>query len=249
MYFYGINKNLEMNIAIIGYGKMGHEIEAIAIERGHKVVLAIDKNNTHELNPILLKKVDVAIEFTTPETAFKNIETCLKAGVPTVCGTTGWLNRLEEAKRIAEQYNTALFYASNYSIGVNLFFKINQLLASLANKHCEYDVSIEEIHHTQKKDAPSGTAITIAQILSKELNRYNDWSLLPEFYDDRIPIKAIREGNVPGTHSVFFDSEQDQIILTHKAKNRRGFALGAMLAAEFSLDKKGFLTMDNLLNG
>jgi 4-hydroxy-tetrahydrodipicolinate reductase len=238
-----------MNIAIIGYGKMGHEIEAIATERGHKVALAIDKHNSHELNPVSLKPIDVAIEFTTPETAFKNIETCLKAGVLTVCGTTGWLSKLEEAKRIAEQHSTAFFYASNFSIGVNLFFKVNQLLANLANKHSNYDVSIEEIHHTQKKDAPSGTAISIAQIISKQLNKYNDWSLLPEFYDDRIPIKATREGNVPGTHSVFFDSEQDQIILTHKAKSRRGFALGAVLAAEFSLGRQGFLTMDNLLNG
>lgn len=238
-----------MNIAIIGYGKMGHEIEAIATERGHKITLAIDMNNSHELNSASLKMVDVAIEFTTPETAFKNVEICLKAGVPTVCGTTGWLSKLEEAKRIAEQHSTAFFYASNYSIGVNLFFKVTQLLARLANKHNGYDVSIEEIHHTQKKDAPSGTAISIAQIISKELNKYNDWSLLPEFYDDRIPIKAIREGNIPGTHSVFFDSEQDQITLTHKAKSRRGFALGAVLAAEFSFGKKGFLTMENLLNG
>ncbi|MDD3893329.1 MAG: 4-hydroxy-tetrahydrodipicolinate reductase [Bacteroidales bacterium] len=238
-----------MNIAIIGYGKMGHEIETIATERGHKIALAIDMNNTHELNPVSLKMVDVAIEFTTPETAFKNIEACLKAGVPTVCGTTGWLNKLDEAKHIAQQHNTAFFYASNYSIGVNLFFKVNQLLAKLANRYNEYDVSIEEIHHTQKKDAPSGTAISIAQIISKELNKYNDWSLLPEFYDDRIPIKAIRKENIPGTHSVFFDSEQDQITLTHKAKSRKGFALGAVLAAEFSLGKKGFLTMDNLLNG
>jgi 4-hydroxy-tetrahydrodipicolinate reductase len=171
------------------------------------------------------------------------------AGVPTVSGTTGWLNKLDQAKQIAEQNNTALFYASNFSIGVNLFLKVNQLLSNLVNKHNGYDVSIEEIHHTQKLDAPSGTAISLANIIANEIKKYNGWSLLPEFYDEKIPIKAVREGNIPGTHSVLFDSEQDQIILTHRAKSRRGFALGAVLAAEFSVGKKGFLTMDSLLMG
>jgi 4-hydroxy-tetrahydrodipicolinate reductase len=238
-----------MNIALIGYGRMGHEIEAIAKERGHSIVLAIDKENAHELNALNLKPVDVAIEFTIPTTAFSNIQTCLMAGVPTVSGTTGWLNKLDQAKQIAEQNNTALFYASNFSIGVNLFLKVNQLLSKLVNKHNGYDVSIEEIHHTQKLDAPSGTAISLANVITNEMVKYNGWSLLPEFYDDKIPVKAVREANVPGTHSVLFDSEQDQIILTHRAKSRRGFALGAVLAAEFSLGKKGFLTMDSLLKG
>ena len=228
---------------------MGHEIEAIAKEKGHSIVLTIDKENAHELNALNLKPVDVAIEFTIPTTAFNNIQTCLMAGIPTVSGTTGWLNKLDQAKQIAEQNNTALFYASNFSIGVNLFLKVNQLLSKLVNKHNGYDVSIEEIHHTQKLDAPSGTAISLANVITNEMVKYNGWSLLPEFYDDKVPVKAVREANVPGTHSVLFDSEQDQIILTHRAKSRRGFALGAVLAAEFSIGKKGFLTMDSLLKG
>ncbi len=236
-----------MNIAIIGYGKMGQEIEAIAQERGHTVGLIIDKDNRNQLNKEHLQPIDVAIEFSTPETAFENILTCLKAGVPIVCGTTGWISKLEEAKRLAEQHETALFYASNYSIGVNLFFKLNKMLARLMQKHDGYTVSMEEIHHNQKLDAPSGTAITIADNITEELKRYHGWSLLPEYSDELIPIKSIREGDVPGTHSVLFDSAQDQILLTHKAKSRRGFALGAVIAAEFSQGKKGFLTMDSLL--
>lgn len=234
-----------MRIAIIGYGRMGHEIEAIAIERGHQVVLTIDQNTQDNLNAENLSKVDVAIEFTTPETAFDNIKTCLKAGKPIVCGTTGWIDKLGEAKTLAENSNGALFYASNFSIGVNLFFRVNKLLAKHIEKVKGFDVSIEETHHTQKKDAPSGTAITLADIISTEIKSLEGWTLLPEKDENKIPIKAIREGDVTGTHSVFFNSIQDEIILTHRAKSRKGFGLGAVLAAEYSIGKSGFLTMDS----
>jgi len=236
-----------MKIAIIGYGKMGHEIEAIALERGHTIGLTIGQSNTHELTAQNLETIDVAIEFTMPESAFNNVKTCLLANKPVVCGTTGWLNKLMEAKNITEQGNGALFYASNFSIGVNLFFKVNRLLAKYIEIAKGYKVGIEETHHIQKKDAPSGTAITLAQIIADELKCFEGWSLLPEFKDNMIPIKSIRDGSVPGTHTVHYHSEQDEITLTHRAKSRRGFALGAVLAAEFAYGKKGFLTMDSFL--
>ncbi len=236
-----------MKIALIGYGKMGHEIESIALERGHTIDLIIDHNNRHELTAQNLDKVDVAIEFTSPETAFENVKTCLLANKPVVCGTTGWLARLDEAKTIAENGNGALFWASNFSIGVNLFFRLNRIMARYINMVKGYNVAIEEIHHTQKKDAPSGTAITLADIIAEELDTIAGWTLEPEEAENKIPISAIREGNVPGTHTVTLNSEQDEIVLTHRAKSRRGFALGAVLAAEFSAGKKGFLTMDSLL--
>jgi 4-hydroxy-tetrahydrodipicolinate reductase len=236
-----------MRIAIIGYGRMGHEIEAVAIERGHQIVLTIDQNNQDDLNAENLSNVDVAIEFTTPETVFENIKTCLSAGKPVVCGTTGWVNKLGEAKTLAEKSNGALFYASNFSVGVNLFFRVNKLLAKYLDKVNCFDTSIEETHHTQKKDAPSGTAITIAEIISTEIKSLEGWTLLPEKEENKIPIKAIREGDETGTHTVFFNSDQDEIILTHRAKSRKGFALGAVLAAEYSLGKSGFLTMDSFL--
>lgn len=236
-----------MKIALIGYGKMGHEIEAIALERGHTIDLIIDHNNRHELTAHNLDKVDVAIEFTSPETAFENVKTCLLANKPVVCGTTGWLSKLDEAKTIAESGNGALFWASNFSIGVNLFFRLNRVMAKYINMVKGYSVAIEEIHHTQKKDAPSGTAITLSEIISAEIDSLAGWTLAPEVSENKIEISAIREGNVPGTHTVTLNSEQDEMVLTHKAKSRRGFALGAVLAAEFSAGKKGFLTMDSLL--
>ena len=236
-----------MNIALIGYGKMGHEIEAIAKERGHSITLVIDKDNQHDLTPENLNEVDVAIEFSTPETAFENIKTCLLANTPVVSGTTGWLDKFDEAKQLAENGHGALFYASNFSIGVNLFFRLNRIMAQYINKIKGYDVAIEEIHHTQKKDAPSGTAITLAEVISKEIEMLEGWTLEPDIAENKVPIKALREGNVPGTHIVTLNSEQDEIVLTHRAKSRKGFALGAVLAAEFSAGKKGFLTMDSLL--
>ncbi len=235
-----------MKIAIIGYGRMGHEIEKMAIEKGHEVTLIIDyysENFTSEK----LSMVDVAIEFTTPETAFDNIKRCLEANVPVVSGTTGWNGYGEEVKDLVRSTNGTLFYASNFSIGVNLFFYINRILAKKLSESGGYSVDIEETHHLKKKDAPSGTAISLANYISNEMSELSGWTLLPERQDYKIPIKAIREGDVPGTHSVQYSSIQDDIVLTHKAKSRRGFAEGAVLAAEFAIGKKGFLTMDSFL--
>lgn len=236
-----------MKIAIIGYGRMGHEVESIARERGHEVALIIDHNNRKDLVKENLSRVDVAIEFTTPETAFENVKTCLLAGVPVVSGTTGWNDRLEEAKNIVSEVNGTFFYASNFSIGVNLFFLINKVLSQKLNEISGYGVDIEEIHHVKKKDAPSGTAISLANIISQELSTFNGWTLLPDKQFGKIPVKAVREGEIPGTHNVLYNSEQDEIILIHRAKSRKGFALGVIFAAEFTQGKKGFLTMDSFL--
>jgi len=236
-----------MKIALIGYGKMGHEVETIALSRNHQVVLRIDKDNQNDLTQQNLKGIDVAIEFSTPATAFQNVRKCLESNTPVVAGTTGWLNKLDEAKLIASNSNTALFHASNYSIGVNMFFRLNKVLSDYINNVKGYSLSIAETHHTQKLDAPSGTAITLAQLITESIDELGGWTLLPERSIGKIPIEAIREGDVPGTHTVTFNSEQDEIILTHKAKSRKGFALGAVLAAEFLVGKKGFFTMEDLL--
>lgn len=236
-----------MKIALIGYGKMGHEVEAVALSRNHQIVLTIDKDNQGDLTSDNLKKADVAIEFSTPNTVFQNVKSCLYADVPLVVGTTGWLDKLDEAKAIIKSGKGTLFFASNYSIGVNLFFRVNKLLSNYINSTKGYQPSITETHHTQKLDAPSGTAITLAQIISDSIDEINGWTLLPDKANDKVPIESIREGNVPGTHVVNYRSEQDEIILTHRAKSRRGFALGAVLAAEFIVDKKGYFTMDDLL--
>ncbi len=236
-----------MKIALIGYGKMGHEIEQVALTRNHQVVLIIDKDNQHDLNANKLKQADVAIEFSTPHTAFQNIKVCLEAGVPIVVGTTGWLDKLDEAKGMAVANSTALFYASNYSVGVNLFFRLNKVMAKYLNAVKGYSSSIKEIHHIQKLDAPSGTAITLAQIVSDSIDELNGWTLLPERSGNKIPIESVREGTIPGTHVITFDSDQDEITLTHRIKNRKGLALGAVVAAEYLKGKKGFHSMDDLL--
>jgi len=237
-----------LRIAIIGYGKMGHEIESIALERGHSIVLKIDASNQFDLTESNLKKVDVAIEFTSPHTAKQNVESCLRVGTPVVCGTTGWN---DEAAKIIERVKAGegtFFFASNYSVGVNIFFKLNAMASRLLAKVGGYNVDIQEIHHTQKLDAPSGTAISIANLITAENPTLNGWTLIPDKVEGKIPIEAVREGTVPGTHIVTFESEQDQIVLSHIAKSRKGFALGAVLAAEFIAGKKGFYNMDNLLN-
>ncbi|MBN1990439.1 MAG: 4-hydroxy-tetrahydrodipicolinate reductase [Bacteroidales bacterium] len=237
-----------MKIALIGYGKMGHEIEKVANERNHEIVLIVDKDSSQMLTTEALSRAEVAIEFSTPESAFANVTACINAHTPVVCGTTGWLDKLEEVKKLLAENDGSLFYASNYSLGVNLFFKMNEILAQvLSSTSNGYTPSIQEIHHTQKLDAPSGTAITLAEIVSHNLH-LNGWSLLPSTEEGKIPIEAIREGNVPGTHTITYQSEQDELILTHKAKSRRGFALGAVIAAEYTAANKGFLTMDNLLS-
>lgn len=236
-----------MNIALIGFGKMGREIAALAIERGHTIVLTIDINNVSDLNPENLKRADVAIEFSSPDAAFGNIITCLKSGTPVVSGTTGWLNQLDEAVRVCEEHNSGLFYASNFSIGVNILFSINEKLAEIMNDFPEYTVSMEEIHHIHKKDAPSGTAITLAQQIASRLHIKNGWSL-ENGDDQKIHINAMREGEVNGFHKVIYDSEIDTLSISHNAKSRKGFALGAVMAAEYMLGKTGIHSMKEMLN-
>ena len=237
-----------MKVALIGYGKMGREIEKILLERGHTVVLIVDENNPGDLNPTRLKEVDVAIEFSTPRTAYDNVTRCIECGTPVVCGTTAWLDRYDEAAALCREKHGAFFYASNYSIGVNIFFKINRELARLMNRFGEYDVTIEEVHHTQKKDAPSGTAITIAEGILEELGRKAKWVDGSTTVPDELEIASIRRSVVPGIHTVTYESEADVLSFTHTAKSRRGFAVGAVLAAEFLCGKEGIFTMDDLMN-
>ncbi|MDR2937781.1 MAG: 4-hydroxy-tetrahydrodipicolinate reductase [Prevotellaceae bacterium] len=237
-----------MNIAIIGYGKMGKEIEAIAVARGYKISLTIDVNNRHELTVENLKKCDVAIEFTAPETAVNNLKACFAAGTPVVCGSTGWLEKMEEVKADCKAKNGGFFYASNYSVGVNVFFKINQYLAKLMSAVDGYSTSVEEIHHTAKKDAPSGTAITIAEGIMKEISQLKKWINEAQGAQEELPIVSVRQDPAPGTHTVTYDSDVDTITIRHEAKSRKGFALGAVLAAEFMKGKKGCYGMDDMLN-
>ncbi|MGL4363709.1 MAG: 4-hydroxy-tetrahydrodipicolinate reductase [Bacteroidales bacterium] len=236
-----------MKVAIIGYGKMGQEIEHTLYERGHEIGLIIDVDNRIELTSKKLAGIDVAIEFTTPETAPENILNCFQAGIPVVCGSTGWLTQLNAIRNKCLDYKTAFFYASNYSLGVNLFFKLNQYLAKMMNRVDSYQVSIEEIHHTAKKDAPSGTAITLAEDILSEYTSLNTWSLVPSVKENELPIKSIRRDPFPGMHSILYSSEVDSISISHEAKNRKGFALGAVFAAEFLKGKQGNFGMSDLL--
>lgn len=236
-----------MKIALIGYGKMGKEIEQILIARGHTIPLIIDLNNTNDLDAAHLQEVDVAIEFTTPSTAYGNVVKCLEAGVPVVCGTTAWLDKLPEVEQLCKEKNGAFFYASNYSIGVNIFFEINRRLAQLMNRFGEYDVTIEETHHTQKKDAPSGTAVTLAEGVLENLDRKQKWVCGTTTVPEELEVVAIRRSVVPGTHTVTYESDVDALSITHMAKSRRGFALGAVLAAEFLHGKTGIFSMKELM--
>lgn len=237
-----------MNIALIGYGKMGKEIEKICIERGHTVGLIIDLDNQNDLNNEKLKDVDVAIEFTIPASAVGNFKKCFEAGVPVVAGTTGWLDQLDDIKQICETEKKGFFYASNYSLGVNIFFAVNKYLAKLMNGADGYDVEMTEIHHTQKLDAPSGTAITLAEGLIEGYNKKSKWELDTSSSNDSLMIKAQREGTVPGTHIIEYKSEIDDIYIKHEAHGRKGFAFGAVLAAEFMKGKAGVYTMEDMLN-
>lgn len=236
-----------MKTAIIGYGKMGREIEKILRERGHEIALVIDCDNAHELDAEHLQGIDVALEFTTPATAYGNIRRCIECRVPVVSGTTGWTDRLEELKRLCREQGGALFYASNFCLGVNLLFRLNRRLAEMMNRFGQYEVSIEEVHHTQKKDAPSGTAITLAEGIIEGIDRKRGWVNEPAAGDDRIGIVSVREGAVPGIHTVTYESEDDLLQLRHEIKNRRTLARGAVLAAEFLCGKQGVYTMDDLL--
>ena len=226
---------------------MGKEIEQILIARGHTIPLIIDLNNTNDLDAAHLQKVDVAIEFTTPSTAYGNVVKCLEAGVPVVCGTTAWLDKLPEVEQLCKEKNGAFFYASNYSIGVNIFFEINRRLAQLMNRFGEYDVTIEETHHTQKKDAPSGTAVTLAEGVLENLDRKQKWVCGTTTVPEELEVVAIRRSVVPGTHIVTYESDVDALSITHMAKSRRGFALGAVLAAEFLHGKTGIFSMKDLM--
>lgn len=236
-----------MNIALIGYGKMGHEIEKIALQRGHNIVSIIDMNNLEEFNSPAFKSADVAIEFSTPDSAIQNYRKCFEVGVAVVAGTTGWLEHLDEVKRACAEQGQTFFYASNYSLGVNIFFALNKYLAKIMNNYPSYDVKMEEVHHIHKLDAPSGTAITLAEDLIKEVDRKERWSLEVEEKQTDLSIHCIREGEVPGIHEIIYESEADIISIKHDAKSRVGFALGAVLAAEFTNGKKGFLGMGDML--
>jgi len=234
-----------MNILILGYGKMGKIIDQLAQNRGHKIVARIDSKD--ELKALDSNNIDVAIEFSQPEAAVENISYCLENNILVVSGTTGWLNRKSEIEEKCRTLNGTFFYASNYSVGVNLFFKLNEKLASMMAQFDDYNASMQEIHHIHKKDAPSGTAISLAEGLMKFDKRYKDWSL-ENNERDKLYIEAIREDEVPGTHSIKYSSKVDDIEITHTAHSREGFAKGAVLVAEWVKDKKGVLTMDNFLN-
>lgn len=236
-----------MNIALIGYGKMGHAIERIATERGHCIVLRISSSNKDEMTEANLRKADVAIEFTRPEVAKENVLNCLDAGVAVVCGTTGWNEEIVKAEIKAAERGIAFLQASNFSVGVNIFFEVNKLLATLMSEHAEYSVSIEETHHTQKKDAPSGTAITLAEQALENLKRIRHWVKGESNEAGLMPVISHRVENVPGTHSVKYSSAIDDIEIIHTAHNRDGFAMGAVLAAEFIAGKQGLFTMKDVL--
>jgi 4-hydroxy-tetrahydrodipicolinate reductase len=236
-----------MNIALLGYGRMGHEIEEAAIRRGHEVKLKIDVENSSDLTVENLKGIDVAIEFSSPDSALKNISTCLGMKVPVVSGTTGWLTDLDKAADICRNNGTAFIHSSNFSIGVNLLFRLNAELAKQMVNFSNYSVSIEEIHHTKKLDAPSGTAIALAEGIKGQHPSYSGWGNGSNLSVNLIPINSVREGTVPGTHTVTWDSEIDTLSLKHEAKSRKGFALGAIVAAEYIRDRKGVFTMNDVL--
>ncbi|MBV6485401.1 MAG: 4-hydroxy-tetrahydrodipicolinate reductase [Flavobacteriales bacterium] len=236
-----------MKIAIIGYGKMGVAIEKIAIERGHEVVLKINLDNMHEFTIENLKKCDVAIEFTEPSSVITNIYKCFEANLPVVVGTTGWYNKFDEIKSACLTTNNTLLHATNYSLGVNLFFELNKKLAQLMNNYSNYNVMMEEIHHTEKKDAPSGTAITLAEGIIENLDRKNKWVNNQTFEENELSIISKRINDVPGTHEICYQSAEDDITITHTAYNRNGFALGAVIGAEYIHNKKGIFTMKEVL--
>lgn len=236
-----------MKIALIGYGKMGKTIERLALAKGHDIVLIIDKDNPQDFTTDNLQKADVAIEFSQPESAFKNVKTCLEAGIPIIVGTTGWLEHLAEAKAICQRTGSAMIQATNYSIGVNLFFALNRYLAKMMNGQPQYDVQIEEIHHTQKLDAPSGTAITIANDILNEIERKTQWVNHDADHNNELAIISKRIDPAPGTHEVTYSSTIDTIKISHEAHSREGFALGALTAAEWIVGKRGFFTMQDVL--
>ncbi|WP_418603215.1 4-hydroxy-tetrahydrodipicolinate reductase [Hwangdonia sp.] len=232
-----------MNIALLGYGRMGKTIEQIAIKRGHNIVLTVDKDD----KDYDITKADVAIDFSIPDVAFNNISNCINNNVPVISGTTGWLNKYNDAVNLCKERDGAFIYASNYSLGVNIFFELNKTLAKMMSVLKQYNVTMEEIHHTQKLDAPSGTAITLAEGIIEKHDGFDHWKL-DEDGENTIPITAKRIENVPGTHTVNYESEVDTISIEHVAHNRQGFALGAVIAAEWIVGKTGIFTMNDVLN-
>jgi 4-hydroxy-tetrahydrodipicolinate reductase len=237
-----------MKIALIGYGKMGKAIEGIAMQKGHEIILRISSQNSAELTSGNLQRADVAIEFTNPHSAVDNIKKCMDAYVPVVSGSTGWLQFWEEVKDYCNKKNGALVYASNFSIGVNLFFELNTYLAKLMSAYPTYDVMLEEIHHTQKKDAPSGTAITLAEQILKQIRIKKRWVNEETSNNEEISIISKRIDPAPGIHTIKYTSAIDDIEITHTAHNRQGFASGAVLAAEFLQNKNGIYSMKDVLN-
>lgn len=237
-----------MKLALIGYGKMGHAIEKIAVARGHEIVCIIDANNTSDFDSDAFRSADVAIEFTTPATAYDNCQRAFAQGVKVVSGSTGWTSRLPEVKQLCNEGKATLFYSSNYSIGVNVFFAVNEFLAKIMNKFSQYDVDMTEIHHIHKLDHPSGTAITLAEGILGNLERKTSWSEDSNSSSETLKIVAERKGEVPGTHIVKYTSPVDKITIEHEAFSRDGFALGAVVAAEWLKDKNGFFGMNDMLN-
>jgi len=236
-----------MKIALIGYGKMGRAIEKLAREEGDRVVLRIGSKERHLLQTETLQRAEVAIEFSTPDAAFDNVRTCLEAGLPVVSGTTGWLERKPEIEALCRRLNGAFFYASNFSVGVNLFFAVNEHLAALMEAQPQYDVSLEETHHIHKRDAPSGTAITLAEQILARLSRKSGWVEGQAKHPEELGIRSFREDEVPGTHLVRWSSPQDSIELKHIAHSREGFARGALLAARWLRGRRGCFGMRDLL--
>ena len=237
-----------MKIALIGYGKMGKIIERIALERGHEIVSIIDIDNREDFKSDAFKSADVAIEFTVPQVALDNYQQAFEAGVAVVSGTTGWADQQEKVKADVLKNGYTLFWSSNFSLGVNIFMAVNKYLAKIMNQFPEYNVEMTEVHHTQKQDAPSGTAITLAEGILDNIDRKTGWVKEIQQNDNELAIKSIREGQVPGIHTIRYESFADIIEITHDAKSREGFALGAVLAAEFTCGKKGFLGMNDMLN-
>lgn len=236
-----------MNIALIGYGRMGHEIEEAALKRNHVIKLVVDANNIDDLNSQNLKGIDVAIEFTFPDAALGNIIRCLENKVSVVSGTTGWLADYGKAVETCNRNKTSFIHSTNFSIGVNLLFRLNAELTKYIGKYRDYSVSIEEIHHTRKLDAPSGTAITLAEGIVGNHPEYEGWSFSDEITEKKIPVTSVREGDVPGTHIITWDSAIDSISLRHDARNRKGLALGAVLAAEYIREREGVFTMNDVI--
>jgi 4-hydroxy-tetrahydrodipicolinate reductase len=242
-------ESFKMKVAIIGYGKMGQEIEKLARSRGHEIVSIIDVNNPEEFDSDAFRSADVAIEFTNPQAAYGNYLKAFAAGVKVVSGSTGWRTEHQaEIERMCNEEGKTLFWASNFSLGVCIFSAVNKYLAHIMNQFPVYDVSMTETHHIHKLDAPSGTAITLADTIVEELNRKNRWTKETASASDDLVIHSIREGEVPGIHTICYDSNADSITITHDAKNRSGFVMGAVLAAEYTATHQGLLTMNNLFS-